>query len=313
MKCLLCESENVQVRERIPRDLLLKLWADTQVDVSRELRTPEVIAYQCPDCGLSFFDPQHAGGNAFYSALGNFDWYYLHPGKTEYDYVQRFIRTGDRILDIGSGRGVLFTRIDKPVEYTGLELSSKAVALAREAGINVLQEDLLVHAREHAGQYDLVCLFQVLEHLTELDAFLRAIQACLKPGGLFCIAVPNNDAFIAYTANYTFNLPPHHTILWTERSLRFLARRYAFEIVDVHREPLQDVHREIARHAALTARLKKWTGHPVRLGDDTARHRRLSSIASRLLANGLFRRTSLGWLDKQLTEGQSIMITLQKI
>lgn len=312
MKCLLCQSEHVTIRESIPRELLLRQWSDTGIDASRELDTPEIRAYSCPDCGLSFFDPRHAGGDAFYSALGAFDWYYLHPGKTEYDHVQQFIREGDHILDIGSGRGVLFTKIRKNVHYTGLELSTKAAELARSAGIPVRNEDLHDHVREHAGEYDLVCLFQVLEHLTEVPKFIDAIKACLKPGGLFCIAVPNNESFISYTANYTFNLPPHHTILWTERSLRELAERSGFEVREVHREALQDVHREIAVHARLTYLLKRCLLVPVRLADDSRGHHFATRVASRLLGNRLFRKLLFPWLNGQVKDGQSIMITLQK-
>ena len=127
MKCLLCNSDNVTIVETHPIESLEALWSGIGVNVSSELKTNQFHLYNCSNCGLNFFDPQLAGEDKFYSKLGEFEWYYLHPGKTEYDYVQQFIKTGDKILDVGSGRGVLYSKINVDVDYTCLELSTKAV------------------------------------------------------------------------------------------------------------------------------------------------------------------------------------------
>ena len=47
---------------------------------------------------------------------------------------------------------VLYTKIKVNVDYTGLELSTKAVELAKEAGINVRQEDLFIHAEANKSK-----------------------------------------------------------------------------------------------------------------------------------------------------------------
>ncbi len=216
------------------------------------------------------------------------------------------------MLDVGSGRGVLFTKIKCDVDYTGLELSTKAVELAKKEGINVIQEDLLLHAKQNAGKYDLVTLFQVLEHLTELEGFVSSIHTALKSGGLFVIAVPDNDGFISYTPNYTFNLPPHHTILWKESSLRFMANKYNFEVVEVEKELLQDIHRDIAYKAYIVSRFMKMFFRKNLLIDRSVFQGIISRRVDGLLKIKFFNNMLMARAKKNVKTGQSIIVTLRK-
>ena len=312
MKCLLCSSTNVKILESHPKKELADLWVDLYPTIDNELKLDEIKIYKCPTCNLKFFDPKLAGGDKFYSALGELDWYYLHPGKTEYDYVQKYIKTNNKVLDIGSGRGVLYTKTKTIIDYTGIELSTKAVQLAKNAGINVLQEDIATHAQKNQGKYDLACLFQVLEHLTELENFIQSIHLTLKSKGLFVIAVPNNDGFISYTSNYTFNLPPHHTILWTESSLKYMANKYNFDVIEVEKEFLQDVHKEAAYHAYIVSLFRKMLFLPNLLINKNSWNYRLNRVVNKLLRIKFFNIVLMNLAKKRVKDGQSIIITLQK-
>lgn len=310
MECLLCSSKNIFIKETHPMKDLISLWHF--IDVKDILKTDKLILYQCNDCRLAFFDPQLAGGDSFYSELGKQDWYYSHPGKTEYDYVQKYIHSGDNILDIGAGIGVLFTKIKIQVTYTGLELSSQAVESAQKLNRNVKQEDLILHAQNNKSHYDIVCLFQVLEHLPVLDAFLKSIYIVLKDGGHFVISTPNNNGFISQTPNYTFNLPPHHIILWTESSLRYLAQKYKFDIVDIQVELLQDVHREYAYHSYCVYVIKKMLFLPNLLIDTSIGHRAISRGISIIFNIKFLKKIITSFVKRKQKYGQSIIITLKK-
>ena len=280
MNCLLCKNENVQIIESIRKNDMIRLWSGLDVDVNSEIKTDIVNKYYCPNCKLSFFDPLNAGGDQFYSRLGLWDWYYLHDGKTEYDFIQKFVFEGIKILDVGSGRGELFNRFKVNVDYTGLELSSKAVELAKRDGINVINEDLYIHSQTNKGKYDLVCLFQVLEHLTNPILFIQAIKECLKPGGLLIIAVPNNNGFIKNAVNSALNLPPHHTLHWTEDSLNFLGKTFNFSIEEIKFEELQNVHRDWYINIYLIKQLSNLFGYRKRTVDFNKRFKIISKLTS---------------------------------
>jgi 2-polyprenyl-3-methyl-5-hydroxy-6-metoxy-1,4-benzoquinol methylase len=310
MKCLLCNTEINKVKFICKMDALKDIWKGF-ASVEEELKLENLLLYQCDKCTLQFFDPRLAGGNRFYSELGQLDWYYLHPGKTEYDFVQSYIKDGDELLDVGSGRGELFKRTKKRIKYTGLELSSKAVELAQKEDINVNNEDLIEHAKSNSWKYDIVTLFQVLEHLTELDRFIGAIHSVLKSGGLFFIAVPNNDGFPGYTPNYTFNLPPHHTILWKKSSLKKLAEKFNFEIVEIVPEVLQEVHRNNAYDAYIERIVRRFSFMPVELvktSKPTTIYRLIKRISSMPLINKLLYRYTM----TKLRDGQTIIAVLRK-
>jgi 2-polyprenyl-3-methyl-5-hydroxy-6-metoxy-1,4-benzoquinol methylase len=311
MTCLLCDSKNVLIKETYPIEDLKFIWR-TFMDISEEMKVDTLHLYQCNNCRLKFFDTLLAGGDKFYSELSNLDWYYNHDGKTEYDFVQKYVKKGDKILDVGAGIGLLATKIKHEIQYTGLELSTKAVDLAHKSGINVIQENLNKHAQNNKSRYDTVCLFQVLEHLTELDDFLKSIHLTLKSKGYFIIAVPNNDGFIAQSPNYTFNLPPHHTILWTEETLRFLAQKYSFDVSDIEIELLQDVHRDYAYRSYYIYNIKRAFFLPSLLIDKSLSHRIITRIVSALFSNNLIKNSLNSYACKRQKHGQSIFMVLQK-
>ena len=312
MECLLCKSSELIEEEKISRRDLAHLYYP--IDILDDIQDEIIVKYKCINCSLTFFDPKNAGGESFYSKLASVykDWYYTHPGKTEYDYVQKFIFDGQKILDIGAGKGELFKRIQNNVHYLGLELSSESVRQANDENINVVDEDLFVHRNNHLEYYDLVCLFQVMEHLTSIEDFIKAIVDVLKPGGKFCLAVPNNESFIKYVENGYLNLPPHHTILWTEKSIRFLANKMNLTVIDVKEEPLQQVHFD----QFIESGIRKYFYKLFFAKPKTIRMESLLGLTGTLLirVTKLFKIDNFlkKFLINESTKGQSIIVVLQK-
>jgi 2-polyprenyl-3-methyl-5-hydroxy-6-metoxy-1,4-benzoquinol methylase len=249
MNCLLCNTTDISILKQYPRESLKKLWAHLY-DIDKICKDEFVNLHICNNCGLEFFDPKHAGEDEFYSTLGKLDWYYNHPGKTEYDFVQKYFQDGIRVLDIGCGTGVLLSKTKANIDYTGLELSSGATQIANENGIKVLNETIQNHAETNVDKYDVVVSFQVLEHLTEVKSFIEAALKVLRKGGRFIVAMPNNESFISRIPNYTFNLPPHHVILWKRKQIEFIAKMFSLELENFHNEELQEVHLESAKNSA---------------------------------------------------------------
>lgn len=311
MKCLLC-NEEAKVIQSYNKSDLAPLWVNIFPEIDSELKLDIIHLYGCTNCSLKFFDPILAGGDKFYSELGKLDWYYNHPGKSEYDFIQKYIKEDYKILDVGSGSGVLFEKIAKRVDYTGLELSTKAVSLAKDKNINVIQEYIQNHAELNNNKYDLVCLFQVIEHLTELESFIKSIYDVMKNQSLFVIATPNNDGFYSITPNLTFNLPPHHTIHWTEKSLKFLASKYNFELVEVHFEPLQEIHQAIAVKSFISNVLRRVLFQPKLLVNNTYLFKIVDTVSNRIYHSSFFRKYFLNKIIKKIKFGQSVIIVLKK-
>ncbi|MGB0167300.1 MAG: class I SAM-dependent methyltransferase, partial [Luteibaculum sp.] len=113
---------------------------------------------------------------------------------------------------------------------------------------------------ENKEQYDVLCSFQVLEHIPEVDSFLRAKIEALKPGGTLLICVPNNDSFISKDSLNVLNMPPHHMGLWNESSLKYLAKKYDLELLDMRLEPMEERHYEWYFNVQLREKFGFWLG-----------------------------------------------------
>lgn len=244
IKCPLCDNNNVEFLEKINTNDIVNLWTKQNVDISKLFYGIESLnKLSCINCGLEFFDPFVSGDNAFYSLLGEEEWYYMHEDKTEFFYSNQYIKNGDCVLDIGSGRGAFLKYIDKKISYTGLELSSKAVEYAKNENINVIEKTIEEFSMYNKYNQDIVVSFQVLEHITDLESFIKSALLTLKLNGLLIIAVPNNMSFIRNVQNNLLNLPPHHLLHWNEKSLKYIAKKFNLEIVDVYKEQVTNIHK----------------------------------------------------------------------
>ena len=216
------------------------------IDVSEYLKgIDEVGIYECVKTNYKFYYPFNVDGDSqFYEKLQDFDWYYM-PWKWEHEISKRFIKSTDKILEIGSG-GLGFVKKMNDDNYmiTGLELNEDSILKAKEKKLNIVSNTVQYHASLNAGVYDIVCSYQVLEHISEVNSFIQAKIDCLKPGGKMIIAVPNNDSFIKYTRNFILNGPPHHMGLWSKSSLLSVAKLFDLKVQQVLYEPLQIYHAE---------------------------------------------------------------------
>lgn len=117
--------------------------------------------------------------------------------------------------------------------------------------------DLRDEADERPNYYDVVCHFQVLEHVPDPLKFMQACADVLRPGGLLIVAVPSRDSFLSLVENNWLNLPPHHLTLWSDRALESILSNVAISSVEVWHEPVvknhQDWHRLTMTKAGLMA------------------------------------------------------------
>lgn len=241
-KCPLCGCAGLHAQDQIRTGDLARVYQRVLgLDVRAELGETDLVWFvTCPSCHLEFFDPPLAGSECFYEQLQRFPWYYPDE-KAEYDFAGRFVGPTDSVLEIGCGKGA-FARLVSARCYVGLELSRRAVEMGRDAGLDIRCEAVEAHAEDHAAAYDLVCAFQVLEHVAQPGAFLRAAAACVRPEGLLVISVPSADSFLSEVVNGALNLPPHHVTRWSDRALRGIAEPLNLELVALEHEPLARMH-----------------------------------------------------------------------
>jgi SAM-dependent methyltransferase len=108
----------------------------------------------------------------------------------------RYAPQADRVLEVGCGTGFVLQALRtaaKGARVAGSELHRAALALAR-SGHGTAVELFQADARQPClnAALDVVCAFDVLEHIEEDGAALRALHDALRPGGVLLASVPQH-------------------------------------------------------------------------------------------------------------------------
>ena len=239
MQCPLCENDSIEYLESININNLNGLYKKIfHIDIFYLFDAPLSFC-RCQVCKLKFFYPLITGDENFYNVLQKNDWYYMDE-KNEYEFALRYIKKNDKVLEIGSGKAAFSKKIPA-TEYTGLDFSLEAQKMAKQSGINILNETIETHSKNNC-YYDVVISFQVLEHISDPKSFIEHSLAALKNNGLLIIAIPSEDSFLKYVSNGILNMPPHHVTRWSDKTLRFIAKKYDLDIVELYHEKVQSVH-----------------------------------------------------------------------
>ncbi|MCT7965950.1 class I SAM-dependent methyltransferase [Laspinema sp. D1] len=306
--CPISGDANVKILEELNSKTLISLYKKVfNIDVSQDFYGVDKIGiYQSTESNLIFFYPPIAGGEGFYEQLQKFDWYYMDE-KPEYNFANQFIKKSDLILEIGCGKGA-FSKKVASANYVGLEFSRKAKELAEHQGTVVLNESIQQHSLENADKYDVVCAFQVLEHIPEINSFIEGCIRATKPGGLLIYSVPSADSFLSLISNNLLNMPPHHVSFWSDKSLRYLGKKFYLNLVSIQHEKLSTFHKEWWNSSLVINSVKAALNQETKWLDNSIQYKflqKISGIAGKFLAKGMDD-------EKGLPDGHSVTAIYQK-
>ncbi|MGW1455068.1 class I SAM-dependent methyltransferase [Salegentibacter agarivorans] len=229
---------------------IVEAYNSIGMDVSRFFKEIEKIELlECKRTGYRFYYPLSVNGDAdFYKELSTKRENY-YSKRWEHLKVLPSIHENEHVLEIGSGFGAFLTLLKlKNIKAEGLELNPKAIEICRKKGLiinNMPIEELSIKSQKC---YDVVCYFQVLEHITNVHDFINNSLIALKPNGKLIIGVPNNNPFLFINDKYhTLNLPPHHAGLWNKKALKSLEALFNIKLLSLQYEPLERTYYEFLK------------------------------------------------------------------
>ena len=136
--------------------------------------------------------------------------------------AERAPLAGSRVVDVGCGGGILAESMAaRGADVTGIDLSEKPLSVAAlhglESGVRVRYEMIAVEAladREPAS-FDVVTCMEMLEHVPDPAAVVRACGKLVKPGGHVFFSTINRNPkaylFAVVGAEYLLRLLPLRT------------------------------------------------------------------------------------------------------
>lgn len=216
------------------------------------------------------FEPVNAQAKAAYPLQALVEERDLHtdmtrePGRrsdahmTRYAHAARFVRSGDRVIDVACGLGYGSYQVAHNCDaasFIGLDASEYAVNYAHvnfAANAPVPMKFVLgdaQHLRDMGdGSADFAVSVETLEHLPEPDLLLAELHRVLSPGGRVYASVPND------WSDETGEDPnPFHFHVYDWKRLRAQFNRNGFEI---ERAWLQDAGGGQKRHTARRSMLE---------------------------------------------------------
>lgn len=241
MNCPLCSASVNTVVETLGVEELIRLWklqgyelGPQEMGVLNQKHKAEL--FQCEHCGFRFFDPTLAGEAALYEAL------FLQKGsgyytvdRPEFSFALELSKKENyrRILDVGCGDGAfLQSARQQGMETFGIELTPASAAKARARGLEVRESVLQkCTSQDFRGLMDIICLFQVLEHVSDPIGMIRTALPLLRPGGSLVIGVPNENGVYSLFPLDAHQWPPHHVSRWKKADFTELARQTGLELV----------------------------------------------------------------------------------
>ena len=167
----------------------------------------------------------------------------LEPGHKYFLADPLAPRNGD-LLDIGCGTGTFLAAArDAGFRVRGTELDRNAARFAKEKlGLQrVLPLTISEFTERNAEErFDVVTFFEVLEHQAAPVEFLQKVKACVRPGGMIALSVPNRERWL--TGPDVLDYPPNHFLRWNAAALRNFLSSQGFAILSIREQPAGLTH-----------------------------------------------------------------------
>ena len=229
--------------------------------LSKNLRRGVGTVYFCSDCDLGFLENRNFDAIDYYksdyrksvshkaepSATNSEEIFttYVNKQADRIDQVLPLINSETRFLELGASAGQFIHHLlGKCASISAVELDEDCkLALEKIPGVRVSGEPLS-SSEFYGSVFDVICAFQVLEHIPDPISFLKEIYLCLAPEGVAFVEVPNLYDPLLSVWNIEeykdFYYHEDHLFYFSDRSLSLCAMEAGFDKTKISFNYTQD-------------------------------------------------------------------------
>ena len=131
----------------------------------------------------------------------------IQPIRIKYiqDVVNKKQLDKMKILDLGCGGGLVSEGLSKiGANVTGIDFVKDNINIARihaqKSNLNIDYKTLDFENKKISSKFDIIVIFEVLEHLSDWKSFIKKIQSNLKSNGVLIISTINKNLISKFLA-----------------------------------------------------------------------------------------------------------------
>jgi len=236
--CVVCASSEYRVRypERIPAIESLNFSA------RRSPQRYHARMVECRRCGLVYSSPyfDEAMLKLLYRDAAYIDEQQLENMAA--DYFREFTRSAGnldlsaRILEIGCANGFFLERLYEAgyQNFRGVEPGKDAVSKASRAIQEKITNDFFQPSLFATESFDVVCCFQIFDHLPDPGRFVADVRSLLRPGGILMTINHNIRSLITRVLGERSPMYDiEHIYLFDKSTINRLFAAHGFEVTRV--------------------------------------------------------------------------------
>ena len=241
MPCNLCGANNYKVlyearyENETQKDLIEKFRA-----AGDETLIDQVV--KCKKCGFIYVNPRIQGQYILQGYSEGSDETHVGQAKgreltfaKNLKLINKYAPKKGRILDIGTAGGsFLYVAKKDGWEVHGVEPNKWMAQWGKKHyGIEIKPGDIF--SNKYPDKYfDVVTLWDVLEHVPDADKTLKEINRILKPGGLLVVNYPDIGSWIARVLKRKWMfLLSVHLYYFTRRTIKLMLKKNGYEILKI--------------------------------------------------------------------------------
>ena len=195
---------------------------------------------QCKKCSFVFIPPYYRKQLTYHQykdesvldqiRAGN-DWVKIQRHKLRFKLIRKYKPKG-KLFDLGVGWGhFLYTVKILGYETSGIEISEMPYTYAKEdLKLNVQHIDFFDYPEEKES-YDLITMWDVLEHIDDCDRVIDKCSNMLKDEGVIIIQVPQIDSYFAKKYKEKWKMMGlDHVNYFSKKTITNLLGQYGLEV-----------------------------------------------------------------------------------
>lgn len=227
IRCLLC-------RNKLSHKNIFNRWKNYKL-------------FSCPKCGCvctnidfktfkpEFFHNLEYKKKYIKKSIGkNFKYRLSKFGNERIKYIFdniKFKTEKPNILDFACGYGAfLYALKKKKIRSKGIDFDDDSVEFCKKLNLNVSKETI---SKEKDSSFDLITLFDVIEHLHQPNIFLKNAIKKLKNKGHILLFTPNINSLSNILMGHEHNNFAifDHVCFYNEKSIKYICKRYGLKLI----------------------------------------------------------------------------------